>query len=123
MDKINNFLEKTDLSVKDEIILSLIVFVVCSIIFPLVFKMLKWMYNLVIKNVRKFILKRKAEKNRKIRLANGNLTIGEYMTFTKKNQEELTEMEKRAIEKCKDKLNIRLNMDKILENIDNINND
>ena len=100
MDKINLFLERTNLSVKEEIIVSLIIFAICSIIFPL--------------------LKRKTEKSRKIRLATGDLTIGEYMKFSKIEEEKLTEIEKRALEKCKDKMNFQLNLSKTLENVNNI---
>ena len=100
MDKINLFLERTNLSVKEEIIVSLIIFAICSIIFPL--------------------LKMKTEKSRKIRLATGDLTIGEYMKFSKIEEEKLTEIEKRALEKCKDKMNFQLNLSKTLENVNNI---
>ena len=100
MDKINSFLERTNLSVKEEIIVSLIIFAICSIIFPL--------------------LKMKTENSRKIRLATGDLTIGEYMKFSKIEEEKLTEIEKRALEKCKDKMNFQLNLSKTLENVNNI---
>lgn len=87
MDKINSFLDKTDLSVRDEIILAISVYIICSIIFPLIFKVFKNIFNAIMKRIKKQLLKIKTKKARKLRWQSGDLFLGEYMDLLKKKNQ------------------------------------